>query len=676
MKKIDLHLHTISTVSDHPFEFSMDSLLKYIEEEKLDAIAITNHNIFDRNQYENILKAISIPVFPGIEIDIEGGHLLVLTDLSDLNDFCDKCNQVFEINGSSNKCFLTEEQFCRIFVDVKKYLMIPHYDKSPKLDLFKVPNIQENITCGEVTSAKKFLSMKKAKDELVPVLFGDIRLSDPIHEKTNRQTYVDVDEISLSSIKYALMDSTKVSLSPAEGHALFEVLDDGLCISTGLTVVLGKRSSGKSYTLDRIPEQFPHAKYIKQFSLLSTDEEKNKKEFEDMLRVRGDSIAERFLMPLKNVVDDVSSIDIHNDEKNVEEYLNALKKAASETERQDIFAKCKLYQETHFVIKDLTSLDNLIDAVDILLTSIEYKELIEHHIQRNDLLKLGVALREQYLEEHRMNRQKQYVNDIILSIQKELRVRSTNTPIPEIDFYGILLNKYKIARFVDVVGLIKQKRIIEERNLYSYRVVAKAGPYSGAVELQRTSKSKMVFSDAYKQYDKPYEFLQSLKKKEELSASEYYRYFVKISYEVLNQFGTPASGGERSEYNLLQELIDASRCEILILDEPESSFDNLFLKDGVNNLLKEVSKQIPVIIATHNNTIGASVHPDYLIYTFKEIMEDGTPKYHLYSGNPSSKELKDLDGDTISRKEVVLDCLEAGEPAYIERRMSYEVFNN
>ena len=81
-------------------------------------------------------------------------------------------------------------------------------------------------------------------------------------------------------------------------------------------------------------------------------------------------------------------------------------------------------------------------------------------------------------------------------------------------------------------------------------------------------------------------------------------------------------------------------------------------------------------MSQNNNTIGASVHPDYLIYTFKEIMEDGTPKYHLYSGNPSSKELKDLDGDTISRKEVVLDCLEAGEPAYIERRMSYEVFNN
>ena len=108
---------------------------------------------------------------------------------------------------------------------------------------------------------------------------------------------------------------------------------------------------------------------------------------------------------------------------------------------------------------------------------------------------------------------------------------------------------------------------------------------------------------------------------------------------------------------MLQELTDASRCEILILDESESSFDNLFLKDGVNTLLKEVSKQVPVIIATHNNTIGVSVHPDYLIYTYKEIQEDGTPKYHLYSGNPSSPELKNLDGDTISRREVEL-CIE------------------
>lgn len=51
MKKIDLHIHTISTVSDHAFDFSMNALLQYVNTAKLDAIAITNHNIFDVEQF-------------------------------------------------------------------------------------------------------------------------------------------------------------------------------------------------------------------------------------------------------------------------------------------------------------------------------------------------------------------------------------------------------------------------------------------------------------------------------------------------------------------------------------------------------------------------------------------------------------------------------------------------
>ena len=57
---------------------------------------------------------------------------------------------------------------------------------------------------------------------------------------------------------------------------------------------------------------------------------------------------------------------------------------------------------------------------------------------------------------------------------------------------------------------------------------------------------------------------------------------------MLNRYGSPASGGERSEFNLLQELNEVSSSDILILDEPESSFDSLFLKDGVDALLKDL----------------------------------------------------------------------------------------
>ena len=153
MKKIDLHIHTVDTVSDHNFEFSMDTLQSYVECKELDAIAITNHNLFDRKQYEEICKKISIPVFPGIEIDVEQGHLLLITSLEDLEDFEPRCKQIQEIN-STNTSWISEEDLLRCFPNIGKYVLIPHYDKNPKLELHRISKIKDHITCGEVTSIK------------------------------------------------------------------------------------------------------------------------------------------------------------------------------------------------------------------------------------------------------------------------------------------------------------------------------------------------------------------------------------------------------------------------------------------------------------------------------------------------------------------------------------------
>ena len=302
------------------------------------------------------------------------------------------------------------------------------------------------------------------------------------------------------------------------------------------------------------------------------------------------------------------------------------------------------------------------------------KELVEKYVGRRSLLRLAIALREQYIQEKTDSLHKEYVNSLITSVKKELSVRSSTTAVPDIDLYQILMNQHKVQVFHDVVKMIKKPRVIQAQNLYSYRVVAQSSPFSGALAMQKVSRSKTVFSDAFKEYNDPYKFLQVLKGKD-IPASEYYKYFVNITYEVFNQYGSPASGGERSEYNLLQELSDGVKNSILILDEPESSFDNIFLRDGVDSLLKDISKTIPVIIATHNNTIGVSVHPDYIVYACKEVLSDGKLEYHLYSGYPSSEDLVDLKGNHISRKSVLLDCLEAGEAAYMDRRNSYEILN-
>ena len=87
MKKIDFHIHTVPTISDRQFEFSLDTFKKYAEEADLDAVAITNHDFFDAAQFTTIKDALDIAVFPGIEVNLEQGHILLISDGVNLGRF-------------------------------------------------------------------------------------------------------------------------------------------------------------------------------------------------------------------------------------------------------------------------------------------------------------------------------------------------------------------------------------------------------------------------------------------------------------------------------------------------------------------------------------------------------------------------------------------------------------
>ena len=161
-----------------------------------------------------------------------------------------------------------------------------------------------------------------------------------------------------------------------------------------------------------------------------------------------------------------------------------------------------------------------------------------------------------------------------------------------------------------------------------------------------------------------------------LEETEFHKYFVDIEYQTLNKHNFPVSGGERSEFNLLHEIGDALQYDLLLIDEPESSFDNLFLKNEVNELLKSISAQIPVVIVTHNSSIGASIQPDFIIYTKKIIIEQKV-KYQIFCGYPSDKQLKSIDGGSTDNYDTLLNCLEAGVDAYNNRRIKiYEILKN
>lgn len=672
MKKIDLHTHTISTVSDYPFDFDLSKVKEYVEKLKIDALAITNHNVFDLNQYNQIKNSLTIPVLPGIEIDLEGGHLLLITDTNEfeVSNFDEKCKQVSAII-KINTDNLTLAQLNSIFPELNKYILIPHYDKSPEIKQTTLAGLKPHITSGEVASVSKFKRMLKEQDGLTPVLFSDMRFKSDLKDFPTRHTFVDLKDISLAGIKSCLTDKTKISLTKESGNEFFQATDDGLELSTGLNIILGGRSSGKTVTLDKIASSSGNAKYIKQFSLLEREEEAFNRNNDSRLSI----IHNNYLNEFKTAIEDVVQIDLKQNEINIENYIDSLKKFATETEKKDLYSKCNLFSEESFSISDLKNLDKVIESVTTLIENNEYQDIIVKYISQDNLKKLLSELIQKAISSKVENEQKKWLNTLIGDIQRELRIKTTSTYIENIDFYSVATDEMKVSKFSEIVVELKKQRKINKDELGKFSIITTVKPIDSASDLVKIGRDKKIYSTAFNKYSDPYQYLLRLKEIGVEDAS-LYKFFVKIESVTLNKDGFKVSGGERSEFNLIHEIKDATKYDILLIDEPESSFDNLFLKKEINTLIKDISQLMPVVVVTHNSTVGASIKPNYVVITQKSI-EDGEFVYRLYTGYPSDKELSCSDGNKIKNYDTLLNCLEAGIEAYTERKtQTYEILKD
>jgi len=673
MKKIDLHIHTVPTVSDAHFSFDLDTMKRYVSDAALDAIAITNHNVFDRTQFAEIDDALDVVVFPGIEVTLDCGHVLIIADIINLDSFEEQTGQI-SAAITQPKDNISVDGLTAIFSNLDEHLVIPHYDKKPAIKVEALKHIAD-VSCGEVDSAKKFIRTIKDETKITPVLFSDARISAELDTLPTRRTFVDCGELTLGALKTCLQDKGKVALSEANGNKLFQIFDNGQMLSTGLNVLLGERSSGKTYTLDRINELHDHVKYIEQFSLVQQDDAANEREFnKELKRTRG-QFAEEYLSGFKVVLNDVMNVDLRADALEVENYLSSLIESAEEADKRDAFSNTALFDESEFPISEDKVLIDLIASVRQVIENVEYRAIIDKHMDIDSLKQLAVELIELLRAKGLERKKKKLVNDLVRNIREILGRRTSAVQVQDVDLYGVILNKKKVERFTEIVKRLQEDATISEESIQGFRVVATKGPFSGAGEIKSASGIKTAFGDSFKQYERPYDYLQTLLANESLTQSELYRLFVKVTYRILNKDGFEVSGGERSEFRLLQEINDAQNYDMLLVDEPESSFDNMFLRSDVNQIIREISETMPVVVVTHNSTVGASAGADYLLYASKEI-EEGNVAYRLYSGHPTDRSLHSPDGGTISNHEITLNSLEAGCETYDDRRRKYEAIED
>lgn len=103
--KIDFHCHTLKTKEDESEKRNVtDKIFKekiLLSEVKI--VAITNHNLFDKDQYDRLKEIVKndCKVWPGIELDVIGksgtkGHMILISDPNETEKFNDTMNDILE----------------------------------------------------------------------------------------------------------------------------------------------------------------------------------------------------------------------------------------------------------------------------------------------------------------------------------------------------------------------------------------------------------------------------------------------------------------------------------------------------------------------------------------------------------------------------------------------------
>ena len=676
MKKIDFHIHTSPACYEpKQFDFSVDVLEQYVHATKLDAIAITNHNHFDSVQFNEIKsKLINTCVFPGVEVDIEKGHLLVIAPDEELDELIESCSKLENIIKDENSS-ITFNEFSELFPNYKKMLLIPHYKKNPSLSEYTISKFGPHITAGEVSSPKKFLNSVKDSSSLTPVYFSDFRVEDDPNRKAfpNKCTYLDITNCSFSVIKAALADKKKVYLNKDKKSDVFEYSYDGSIASTKLNVIIGKRSSGKTYNLNRVwdtrEQHYKNIYYIQQFSLTGNSEESK---FNELRAKEKDSIIADYLEPLKQLTSKVLSVDIDERNNQIQNYLNSLIEYANSVELNDEYSRTTLFNEMLFNYQDSSDTKKVLKAVSVLLHTKDNRDLVDKYLSTESLEDLQKELLQRLYDCVLKRELRKEADKIIRSIKGKLKNKSAITPPIDISLFDIFHDLELIKQYNSITSSLKTDKIIHTDDAQRFSLIAKRRAFSGVKDIKDHVDPLPSLVDPFKKfYGKDmYRFVRELKNLN-VGEDKIYRCIVAIDIELKNAEGKDLSGGERAEFNLIKEIQNASGYDILLIDEPEASFDNPFIKENIIGLIKELSEKMTIFVSTHNSTIGLSMHPNMIIYTDKDSGE-----FTTYHGEIGDKELVSSNGKTVLSYNKIIEVMEAGPDTYEERRMIYETIKN
>lgn len=673
VKKIDFHIHTVSSSKDYDFTYSSKWLQEYVNKAELDAIAITNHDLFDKDNYELVKKDLpNTVVFPGIELSLEEGHVNIIfseENIPNLIRFSDwLANHNKEKYGK-----VSVESFCENMENWEDGIYIFELGKSNSLS---VPEKLKNVCyVGGVSNQLKFQLFYRMNDGLTPVLFSDAHADDNDPEIKRRDieilkkknTYLQVDNCTFKEIKSCISEKTKVGINK---NYLSDVIDiDDHVVSTGLNLIVGKRGTGKTHFLKTIKKNYS-SEDIYEISQFETS--KSEKYIENQRRIQGytaiNSWKKQYRSQFNSIQKYLDTVEIDFDSE-VDRFIESVKKFAKDTTASNSTAKYKLIKEASFEEISIKNLEVYLRDLNKLINSNELWLLVKNSSNNKRIfITMYNELKIVYAKKKEQNFIQKEVNKILDTIKEIVQSKTGITPVTNCEFTKIIQNNqtsYEISKFMQKIICETE---LKRENVYGYQIVVKLTPFLNATQFRKDlSLNEGVQEDLIVPY-KSGQYIKFFK------ISNLVEYLLHLEVKLLDSDGIPASGGQTVGFALMMKLEEAKFKSIVLIDEPEASLDNAYIKEELIYALKNISKNSTVFVVTHNSTLGTLLIPDYLIVTTKN-----KKNYHVLTGEFSShtisnrSEYSDFSENSYDK---FVEAMEAGIETYNRKGEIYESFSD
>lgn len=710
--KIDLHVHTKKCKKGDALtrEISAIKFNDIVQATEVKIIAITNHNVFDIEQYNQIIETVdgNIQVWPGVELDVvedgRRGHLLVIVSPSIVGTFAEKV-KLITAGTTADSFSISLDETIKEFDELGP-LYIAHYQqKKPDISevaLEKLINrtLHPNRVIKEVSnsiSAGIYISHGH------PSIYGsDVQDWAEYEEKSIdlpdlRLPVESFEHFCLLLEKDATTINTTLNKKTSDNLVLYP-FDESSKVNiktyNDINIFFGSKGTGKSCLLKSIEKHFcDKGTYA---SVFSSGDIK----LEEVYDIKGhnlivnlDAYGIEYCLDEIEFIKNAEEVDITN----ISNYISYFQKEVSNKKAKNILLK-NLEQEDETKLKrifdDYTESNEKVESfLSFLTESKPVSEVMNKEELKDILTKLSSLedrLNEKLLNKFIEWKATKWLNSAVEKFKYEIS-RKIGTPSKpsttgfkkyalnrieiEVNVKKIFNNiKKQISEEIEEVGNIGvdkgilvcknilkiQDGTIIDGSLVTYHGINKTPQKEFSNKIERIT-NRVYCEELFEEITN----LNNIEGIEDIKTISELLLFKK--YFAINDVEYSPSSGESSMLMLQKELQEEK--EVYILDEPEKSLGNDYISDVIVPLIKEKARLgKKIFISTHDANIAVRTLPYCSIYRCHD-----SEGYNTYYGNPFSNNLVNIndEDDKLEWKMVSMKTLEGGEKAFGERGKIY-----